>query len=216
MKTRVLPSLVLAVLLAPRPAEAVWYAVPTPDGGVAQCVQAEDSIDDAWKHVEAGWAQASGQPKATCKLNREGAAGMVGFLFDCGEGGDHFFFRTGENCHTFMKIMNSKTPFKVEDFAPKGLVNPNAWVPSLTACMNTLVKPETMAQVGLQAISSVCECQATKVANTKGQSPADAAPEAFLACLRAAPAPVGKKLLDGYKVSLGASAGPAPAAAQPK
>lgn len=210
MKTILPPGVVLAfaVIFTPAGARSVWYAQPSPDGKIGRCVEAEQSIDAAWAHVEKGWAKASGNPRATCDLKLDGTAEAAGFMFDCGDGGDHCFFRTKENCEAFKRVINSNTPFNIEEFAPKGVARPNAWIASLTACLNTLAKKPTLVQVGLQAVSTVCECLAAKVANTN-TPPENAAPDALVACLKDAPDSVRAKLLAAYKASLEAAPGPA-------
>jgi hypothetical protein len=184
----------LALLLAPAASQAVWYAQPGSDGAI-QCVQAEDSVDEAWAHVQRGWAKASGNPSATCPLSREGNAGLAGFLFDCGAGGDHFFFRTKENCETFKRAMNSNAPYKIEEFAPSGVSNRTGWMAALGACMNLLATPNAITAVGLQNISNVCECQAGRVAGSAEGPAGSGAANVLIDCMNKAPKGVKAKLL---------------------
>jgi hypothetical protein len=163
-------------------------------------VRAEDSIDAAWAHLERGWAEASGDRNAKCQLRRdEGPLWAVGYAFDCGHGGDHFFFRTMENCETFKRTMETKAPYVVEDFAPKGVTNRFAWAGTLAACMNVLAKPTAIKSAGLQNLSRVCECHADKVAKSTELPQGQKLTQVLIECMNEAPQDVKATLISMIK-----------------
>jgi hypothetical protein len=199
----------VAVSIAPVAAHAVWYAQGDPDGGVAQCVEAEDSIDDAWAHVNEGWARASGGRAPKCTLNREGGRGLIGFLIDCGQGGEHFYFRTREHCETFKRTVNARGALNVEEFAAEGTANPREWISALGACLDRMATPETIQQAGLHAISTVCECLASKLGAQNSTATVETASLAWIACLRVTPPATRAKLIMDFKPDRKAATEPA-------
>jgi hypothetical protein len=220
-----LAAIAIAVLAAPATGRAHWYAQLDRPGHVGACLQVEDSIDDVLANLNEGFAKAAPGRNITCTVNSSGGNGLIGFLVECGEGGEHFFFRTRANCEKYQATSNAGGQIRVEDFAPTGVEQRARWMAAYGICMDAWANADSIRRGVMQATATMCECMAGRLVTSKTELSESQVSSAVQACLdavpagtrekiaRPAPAPVPQKATPGAPASAPSPApSPAPAA----
>jgi len=121
---KLLKICILVAASLPTVTSAGWYA-KMKNQKISECIFWNESVDESWNKLNKKFG--------SCVLQTGPGAMISGLTFHCASNNTQLLFRMREDCELYQKTGSVK--IRSEEYAPKGIENPTAWVEFLDECL---------------------------------------------------------------------------------